>query len=84
MVDILERLATESCEEFLQAYGLKGELKSISTRIRLYGTTKDVLRKVREKMMIYFRQKKKKVKILFGEKGYAINVGYYLSKQKDQ
>lgn len=75
----LENLAIDFCTTFIQIFNSPDNKNSNMEKIiGLHGAEEEILFPLKKYMQIYFQEKNEKVDIVLQNKGYNINVGYYL------
>jgi predicted RNA-binding protein YlqC (UPF0109 family) len=77
--NLLERLAVDFCKTFIQIFN-STDNKNMGKIIGLYGARDETLSSLKDYMQSYFQRKNEKVDIVLQNKGYNINVGYYLEQ----
>lgn len=74
----LEKLAAKIGDSFLEIFHSNSEYVAKNKTIGLYGADEDTLENLKNKMETYFKSKEEEVNIVFGDKGYPLDVGWCL------
>lgn len=79
--NLLENLASNFCSRFIKVIN-NSDNRGLNKLIGLYGADESTLNSLKDNMQRYFLNEKQEIEIVFGKKGYEIDVGYFLENSQ--